>query len=123
MAAEKKDSVKREDDHFDGTICTETGIQPSFPGGTKAMWDYISKNFRYPKECLEKGIQGKVYVNFIVDTEGRIHNVEVVRSAHEMLDAEAVRLIKGMPAWIPAKQNGKNVNSKFMLPVFFKIWK
>ena len=94
---------------------------PAFPGGQKAMMEYLMKNIKYPAACQEAGIQGRVIVSFVVNKDGTIQNVEVLRGVHEKLDAEAVRVVKSMPAWSPGEQQGRKVRSKFQLPVFFRL--
>lgn len=94
---------------------------PAFPGGQKAMMEYLMKNIKYPAVCQEAGIQGRVIVSFVVNKDGTIQNVEVLRGVHEKLDAEAVRVVKSMPAWSPGEQQGRKVRSKFQLPVFFRL--
>lgn len=97
--------------------------QPEFPGGMVALMNYLEKNIQYPKECKENNIQGKVYVNFVVNTDGTLDNIEISKSSgNEALDSEAVRLVKAMPNWIPGKQNdGKAVRASFTLPVLFRL--
>ena len=94
---------------------------PAFPGGQKAMMEYLMKNIKYPAACQEAGIQGRVIVSFVVNKDGTIQNVEVIRGVHQKLDAEAVRVVKSMPAWSPGEQQGRKVRSKFQLPVFFRL--
>ena len=94
---------------------------PAFPGGQKAMMEYLMKNIKYPAACQEAGIQGRVIVSFVVNKDGTIQNVEVLRGVHEKRDAEAVRVVKSMPAWSPGEQQGRKVRSKFQLPVFFRL--
>lgn len=94
---------------------------PKFPGGEKAMTEFLFFNFKYPKLAKENGIQGRVYCSFIVAKDGSIKDVKVVRSVEPSLDQEAIRLIKAMPKWIPGKQRGENVNVQFMLPINFAI--
>ena len=92
---------------------------PLFPGGKNAFSHYILHNLKYPVKAEEKGIQGRVVVGFDVETDGSITHVRVVKSAHKLLDAEALRLVKSMPKWIPAKENGVLVVSNYNLPIFF----
>ena len=94
---------------------------PEFVGGQAAMMAYINRNIRYPAAALEGGIQGKVYVRFVVDKTGKITQVEVQRSVHSLLDKEAVRVIQSMPDWKPGRQNGAPVKVYFSVPVNFKI--
>lgn len=94
---------------------------PSFPGGEKALMEFLSKNTKYPSVAEENGIQGRVVCTFVVETNGSITDVKVVRAVDPALDREAVRVIKSMPKWIPGKQNGKAVRVKYTVPVNFKL--
>ena len=94
---------------------------PSFPGGEGAMFSYISNNLQYPEKAQENGIQGRVVVKFIVEKDGSISNVEVNRSVDPDLDNEAMRVIKNMPKWNPAKQNGTEVRAYYYVPVTFRL--
>ena len=82
---------------------------PEFPGGEKAMWDYILSNVQYPVEAQEMDIIGKVSVRFIIERDGTTSYINVVRSVHPLLDTEAVRVIRMMPRWIPGRINGEPV--------------
>ncbi len=95
-------------------------IPPAFPGGDEALMNFLRENIRYPLKAQEQNIQGKVTVGFIVDETGKVIEPEVARSVHSLLDAEAIRVIKSMPAWSPGKQNGKNVSVRYYVPVSFK---
>ena len=79
---------------------------PSFPGGQAALMKYLNENIKYPVVAQENGVQGRVVVSFVVERDGSITDVNVVRSVDPSLDREAVRVVKGMPHWIPGKQNG-----------------
>ena len=94
---------------------------PQFQGGDSALVDYITHNVHYPQAEKAQGIQGKVFVGFIVEKDGSISNVEVKRGIGEECDAEAVRVVENMPKWIPGKQNGEPVRVSFMLPINYKI--
>ncbi len=94
---------------------------PEFPGGEAAMNQFISRTIRYPVIAQENGIQGRVVVQFVVNTDGKIVDVEVVRGVEESLDKEAVRVVKAMPPWNPGRQGGKNVRVKYTLPIRFRI--
>ena len=96
-------------------------VMPQFPGGQIAMMKYIMENIKYPKQIMEEGIQGRVTVSFIVEKDGRVSNVRLLRSVQSALDKEAVRVVKSMPKWTPGKQNGKPVRVRFNLPVMFKL--
>ncbi|HOU27129.1 MAG TPA: energy transducer TonB [Paludibacteraceae bacterium] len=94
---------------------------PEFPGGEAAMNQFINRTIRYPVIAQENGIQGRVVVQFVVNTDGKIVDVEVVRGVEESLDKEAVRVVKAMPPWNPGRQGGKNVRVKYTLPIRFRI--
>jgi TonB family C-terminal domain len=94
---------------------------PSFPGGQDEMMKYLSKNTQYPQTAAENGIQGTVFVQFVVDKNGRITDVKVIRGVDPELDKEAVRVAKSMPAWLPGKQNGEAVRVAFTMPVKFVL--
>ena len=95
---------------------------PEFPGGQQALFKYLSENVKYPVIAQENGIQGRVICQFVVNKDGSIVDVEVVRSGGDpSLDKEAVRVIKSMPKWKPGKQRGKPVRVKYTVPVNFKL--
>lgn len=96
-------------------------VMPQYPGGQIAMLKYIMQNIKYPKQIMEEGIQGRVTVSFIVEKDGRVSNVRLLRSVQPSLDKEAIRVVKSMPKWTPGKQNGKPVRVRFNLPVMFKL--
>ena len=96
-------------------------VMPQYPGGQIAMLKYIMENIKYPKQIMEEGIQGRVTVSFIVEKDGRVSNVRLLRSVQSALDKEAIRVVKSMPKWTPGKQNGKPVRVRFNLPVMFKL--
>ncbi|MCI5681302.1 MAG: energy transducer TonB [Bacteroidales bacterium] len=95
---------------------------PEFPGGQQALFKYLSENVKYPVIAQENGIQGRVICQFVVNKDGAIVDVEVVRSGGDpSLDKEAVRVIKSMPKWNPGKQRGKAVRVKYTVPVNFRL--
>jgi len=94
---------------------------PTFKGGDAALMKYLSENIKYPETAEKAGEQGRVVVNFIVEKDGAVSNVKVVRSVTPTLDAEAVRVIKAMPKWVPGKQDGKFVRVKYNVPVSFRL--
>lgn len=94
---------------------------PQFPGGQVALLDYLAKNIKYPVVAEENGIQGKVIVTFVVERDGSITDVKVVKSVDPSLDKEASRVVKSMPRWQPGKQNGSAVRVKYTVPVQFKL--
>ena len=93
----------------------------SFPGGNRALREFLSKNLKYPEKAAEEGVQGRVICQFELDEKGYISNIKVVKPIHPLLDAEAVRVISIMPRWIPAKQLGVAVKTHHTLPVTFRL--
>jgi protein TonB len=94
---------------------------PSFPGGTQKLKELIEENLRYPKELEESCVQGRVIVRFIVERNGKLSNVKVVKSVNPALDKEALRIVSLMPNWIPGKQNGRTVRVKCYIPIIFRL--
>ena len=94
---------------------------PEFPGGEQAMMDFVGKNVQYPKEAMEKEISGRVLVGFIVEKDGSVNEVKIVRGIGGGCDEEAVRVVKAMPKWKPGKEKGKPVRVSYMMPIFFKL--
>lgn len=95
--------------------------QPLFPGGNAAMMKFLSDNIKYPVIAQENNIQGRVICNFVVEKDGSITDVQVVRGVDPSLDREAVRVIQQMPRWKPGKQRGQAVRVRFTLPVVFRL--
>ena len=96
-------------------------ITLQFKGGNQAVMDYLRNAIKYPPVAEENGIQGRVVCTFVIERDGSITDVKVVRSIDPSLDKEAIRVIKSMPRWIPGKQNGSNVRVNFTLPITFKL--
>lgn len=94
---------------------------PSFPGGQAALMSYLSKNVKYPEEALKDNVQGRVIVGFIVEKDGSVSNAKIIRSVDSALDKEAIRIVMSMPKWTPGRQNGRNVRTKYNVPVNFKL--
>ncbi len=94
---------------------------PSFPGGPSALMQYLASNIKYPVVAEENGVQGRVIVTFVVEKDGSITDVRVVKSVDPSLDKEATRVVKSMPKWIPGKQNGSAVRVKYTVPVTFRL--
>jgi protein TonB len=94
---------------------------PSFPGGNEALMKFLQENVKYPVVAQENGVQGRVVVSFVVERDGSITDVKVVRSVDPSLDKEATRVVKSMPRWIPGKQNGAAVRVKYNVPVSFRL--
>lgn len=94
---------------------------PRFPGGEEAMYKWLNENIKYPPICQEQNIQGRVYLQFVVEKDGSITDVKTVRSPDPYLSKEAERVINAMPRWSPGRQGGKPVRVKFSLPVMFRL--
>lgn len=95
--------------------------QPEFPGGNAAMMKFLSDNIKYPVIAQENGLQGRVITNFVVECDGSITDVQVVRGVDPSLDREAIRVIQSMPRWKPGQQRGQAVRVRFTLPVVFRL--
>ena len=94
---------------------------PSFPGGVSELMKYFHKNLKYPTLAKESGIQGIVFVTFVVEKDGSVTDVRVLRGIGGGCDEEAIRVAKDMPSWIPGKQRNIPVRVSFNLPVRFKL--
>jgi protein TonB len=112
-------SKEREEEEEEIFVVVEN--QPEFPGGQAAMMKFLSENIKYPVIAQENGIQGRVICNFVVERDGSITDVQVVRGVDPSLDKEAVRVIQSMPKWKPGMQRGKPVRVRFTLPVVFRL--
>lgn len=94
---------------------------PSFPGGDEARIRFLSENIRYPQMARESGIQGTVFVTFVVETDGSVTDVRVLRGIGGGCDEEAIRVIQAMPNWNPGKQRGRPVRVQFNMPIRFTL--
>lgn len=116
LNTERQDSILNS-----ATIEFELWPEAEFPGGIQALMMFMEKNVTYPQEAIQKEISGKVYVAFVVQVDGSITNIEVVKSVHPLLDAEAIRLIEKMPKWIPAEGPEGVEKSTVRFPVTFSL--
>ena len=98
-------------------------VQPEFPGGTEALMKFIQVNIKYPEMEKELGIEGKVYVGFVVMKTGEITNIKIMRGIKDApnFDKEAIRIVKLMPLWIPGMNNGQKVNVRTIVPIRFSL--
>lgn len=94
---------------------------PEFPGGERALVSYLSRNVKSPLIAQENGIEGKVYVSFVIDEEGAIFDVSILRGVDSSLDNESLRVVRGMPKWSPGKQGGKPVKVRYNVPIYFEL--
>jgi|GEM_PF-1998433 tonB family C-terminal domain len=95
--------------------------EPSFPGGENAMLQWLLKNLRYPIMCMAEGVEGRVFASFVVDTDGSIGNIKIMRSPHPAMSKEVRRLLRIMPLWSPATKDGKPVRVKYSVPIMFRL--
>jgi len=123
-----KDSILIPEE-YDVEWCTDyldyvfdvVAIMPEFPGGGIAMYKFLNAEVQYPALALDNSIQGKYYVNFVVEPCGTIAQVKTVRGSHKLLNKEAERVIGSMPNWIPGESNGKRVSVSYTIPVKFRL--
>jgi protein TonB len=115
----KKDDVIDVEDTKPPSIIVEE--MPSYPGGDAERQKFLAETIQYPQQALENGIQGTIYVQFIVDSKGNITDVKILRGIGGGCDEEALRVIKMMPQWHPGKQNGRAVRVLYHMPVSFKL--
>ena len=113
--------VKKAQTHKDTTtddkvydVCEQ---MPTYEGGDAALLKYLGENLKLPEEDQERGMQGRMVVGFIVEKDGSLTNVKVLRPVDIALDAEVLRVVKGMPKWIPGRHNGQRVRVRYLLPI------
>ena len=94
---------------------------PEFPGGMEGMMTFMKDNMKYPEDAEKQKVEGRVLVQFIVEKDGSLSNVKVLRSVFPSLDAEAVRVVKAMPKWKAVRQKGEPVRVKYTIPIMFKL--
>jgi protein TonB len=102
-------------------VFTVVEKMPEFPGGDEALAEYLENNLEYPEPAVKNDIKGTVIVTFIVKKSGKVTNAKVVRGIGYGCDEEALRLVNGMPQWIPGEQRGKPVRVQFNLPIRFEF--
>jgi len=96
-------------------------VMPEFPGGEKALYQFISRNVVYPERAKQMEQEGKVYLKFVVNEDGKVSNVEVLRKAGFGFDEESARVVSMLPTFKPAMQNGRNVKSRYIIPIAFRL--
>jgi TonB family protein len=96
---------------------------PQFPGGTQAFYRFLMTNIRYPATAFEKHIQGKVFLTFVIEKDGGLTDIKVIRSVSPDIDAEALRVMNMSPKWVPGIQNGKPVRVMYTIPISFTLQK
>lgn len=118
-AAQKPVTVSQEP--ANEQIFTVVEQEPEYPGGMEALYQFLAANVKYPKDAREENVQGRVIVSFVIEKDGSVTNIKVVKSPDERLSQEAVRVIESMPKWKPGKAQGKKVRVQFSLPINFKL--
>lgn len=123
--AEKAKTSPTYKDASGKVVYNKAEIDPSFTGGQKAMMTYLRDNLQYPKAAEDKGIEGTVFVNFIVDEKGNVREAAasdvIGDDTDQLLTNEAVRVVAGMPAWVAGRQHGKDVDVSFSIPITFEL--
>lgn len=121
MDTEIEEIEEEEEEVVEEEIFTFAEEMPAFKGGAQKMYEYMGKHIKYPTIAKESGIQGKVFVEFVVGKDGSIRDVKVLRGIGGGCDEEAIRVVKSMPAWNPGKQRGKPVTVRFKMPIHFQL--
>ncbi len=113
--------VEEPEEEDEAQIFTVVESMPGYPGGEAARIKYLNNNIKYPQMARESGIQGRVFVTFVVEKDGKVTDVRVLRGIGGGCDEEAIRVIQNMPNWQPGKQRGKPVRVQFNMPILFKL--
>ncbi len=104
-----------------GEVFVVVEVDPEYPGGMDALYNYLSSNIVYPSEAKEHNIQGRVFVSFVIEKDGTVSNIKVLHDIGGGCGDEAIRVVKGMPRWKPGRQHGQRVRTQFVLPINFKL--
>jgi len=118
VSVNSNDLLSEEDENL---VFTVVERMPRFPGGDKALINYMQEKIEYPSEALKRGYEGRVLVSFVIEKDGSVSSAEVLRGIVASLDKEALRIIRSMPDWTPGKQRGKTVRVKYTVPVQFRL--
>ncbi len=102
-------------------IFVRVETMPEYPGGMQALLKFVRENIKYPKEAVDKGIEGNVYLKFVIEKTGEIGEVKTLRTPHELLTKEAIRVVKMLPKFQPGMQRGEPVRVWFQMPVTFRL--
>lgn len=118
-----EDTVKVEAElELEGEIFYSVDVEPKFQGKEPdAFRPFIQENLKYPEEAQKQGIEGKVFVSFVIDKNGNVRNVKIERGVHSYLEEEAIRVVKLSPKWEPGKKDGKFVNVQYTFPISFAL--
>ncbi len=110
-----------DEEEWRGAVWLIADEMPEFPGGREALRKYLQESIHYPKEAIADKIQGRVFVSFVVDSDGSVYNVKVTRPFNELLDAESIRIVKSMPRWKPGKRDGVPVKVSYTVLINFRL--
>jgi protein TonB len=102
-------------------VYTEVEEMPEYPGGINALMSEIASGIKYPDEAKKNGVQGKVFVSFVVDEQGKVTNAKIERGVDSALDAESLRVVNGLKTWKPGKEKGKAVKVAFTIPINYAL--
>lgn len=102
-------------------VYDEVEQMPEYPGGMPAMIEFLQTNIKYPEDAVKQKVEGRVMVQFVVETDGSISDVHVAKQVFPSLDAEAIRVVQTMPKWLPGREKGKVVRVKYNLPIVFRM--
>ena len=108
-------------DQAESPVLEAAEIMPEFPGGTKALLDSIAKNLKYPPKAINSRTEGRVILQFVIDKQGKVTDVQVMRGVTPDLDQAAIDVMRSLPDWKPGMQDGKPVNVKYTMPIVFKL--
>lgn len=117
----QSDTSKEKSEKVRGKVYEQVEQMPEYPGGEPEMRQFLVNSVKYPAQAHEKGIQGKVFVSFVVDKKGSVKDVKIARGADPLLDAEALRVVNSFPQWIPGKEKGKKVAVQYTVPINFRL--
>lgn len=112
-----KTTQTRKDTATDDKVYEVCEQMPIFEGGDAALLKYLRENLKYPDKTKDRGVQGRLVIGFIVEKDGSLTDVKVLRAVDIALDAEVLRVVKGMPKWIPGRHNGQRVRVRYLLPI------
>lgn len=121
LAQEETFTVVEEMPIFNPGVCGELSIDERYACSQKEILTFVMQNVAYPQKALDEGFEGKIYVKFIVDTNGKVVDVNIAKGGNSLLESEAIRVIKSLPDFIPGVQRGENVKVQFIIPINFKL--
>jgi protein TonB len=114
-------NIEKEEEEVADEIFTIVENQPEPVGGMRAFYDYVANNLKYPAEARRSNIEGRVFIEFVVEKDGSLTDIKILKGIGGGCDQEAIRIIQNAPKWIPGKQRGRPVRVKMILPIYFKL--